>query len=105
MKKISALWLLMVVVLLTLSFSAPQAGAQDSPLVTPHRPTPTGWHNGTPPPAPLLIEQKVKQKDKEASPTVTPTPTVAPRRVMRARVVVQVVERRAWEAWRRHNVD
>jgi hypothetical protein len=109
MRRIAALWLSLIVILLAPSFNAPQAGALDSPLVTPLRPTPTGWHNGTPPPSPLMyaLSSKVRERDSaavEAQPTPTSAPA-APRVVIRARVTVQVVERRAWEVWKRHNVD
>jgi hypothetical protein len=72
MKHIAALWLSMIVILLALSFNAPRAGALDSPLVTPHRPTPTGWAHGTPPPSPLVYALSYKTREtKERASDVT----------------------------------
>jgi hypothetical protein len=66
MKRIAALWLSMIVILLALSFNAPRAGALDSPLVTPMRPTPTGWYRGTPPPSPLVFALSSIKRDQRA---------------------------------------
>lgn len=82
MKKISVLWVAMVVALVVLSCAAPQThGASTSPVATPweltppYRPTPTGWRNGTPPPT---AERERKEMPVMVLAIATPTTAAVP---------------------------